>query len=607
MKRSVGTPATTKKSTLTKQSTLQRVLTTAINDLEMDTTVAIISQEHGPFVPQVSQGFTDREVRAVFRALSGSDWLARYDERVSVESDPKGAVRLRMVTPGSKSLMAIPLCDGIQVYGALVLGKKEGAAFTKRDRTSIESASSGITGELKHAGLFNSTVILGRPLLTTEPLSSSVQGDSSSLLKYVTPEIQERIMGILTEVREILPFDRAWITLYDPLAALLEVVGSIGGHKKELLPGQKIPIDESASGWAVRHRKPRTDQNLASTQGRFQDYKQLYRERFRSTIVVPFFVKGRVAGTMTLASKTSMQYESSEGEARKIEREITRLAQIFEDSSAKLTLFSSPDLLRKSLSEPMAEIPSKPEIRRDERQAALREVSSFLATEIREPMGYIRAQLEEVTGDGSLEFDSQTRVEAAIRDLTRIETLVHEILDFAKPLALDRRLCRVPNILDSALALIATDLKVSRIEVIKDYSVRLGQVRWDEAKMQQAFLSIFTNARDAMSPGGHLRISAILKRGRQPQVHICIHNDGSPIPEEHMDKVFEPYFTTKRSGTGLGLATVKKVVEEHQGRISIESGHGKGTTLTLRLPALRPRVPYRGRGGSRQTRQIAKN
>ena len=424
--------------------------------------------------------------------------------------------------------------------------------------------------------------------------------------RYATPEIQAGITGILTEVGETLPFDRAWVTLYDPLAALLEVLGSLGGHKKELLPGQRLPMDESASGWAVRHRKPRTDQNLASTQGRFQDYKQLYRERFRSTIVVPFFVRGRVAGTVTLASKTPMQYESAEVDAKKIEAGTTKLSQLFEDPSAKLTLSSSPDPSQKHLTESTVESSSKPEIRRDERQAALQEVSSFLATEIREPMGYIRAQLEEVTGDGSLEFESQTRVEAAIRDLNRIETLLHEILDFAKPLELDRRLCQVPDLLDTALALIAMDLKVSRIEVIKDYPARLGQVRWDEAKMQQAFLNIFKNALEAMSPGGHLRVTATLKRGRQPQVHIRIHNDGAPIPEEHVDKVFEPYFTTKRSGTGLGLATVKKVVEEHQGRISIESGPEKGTTLTLRLPALRPRVPYRGRGGPRRPRRMAK-
>mgnify|MGYP003325823148 CR=1 FL=1 len=82
-------------------------------------------------------------------------------------------------------------------------------------------------------------------------------------------------------------------------------------------------------------------------------------------------------------------------------------------------------------------IPSEPTIRRQERQSALNEVSSFLAAEIREPMGFIRAQLEEVTGEGSLDFESQTRVEGAMRDLIRMESLLNEILDFAEKLVFE--------------------------------------------------------------------------------------------------------------------------------------------------------------------------
>ena len=245
---------------------------------------------------------------------------------------------------------------------------------------------------------------------------------------------------------------------------------------------------------------------------------------------------------------------------------------------------------------------SEPAIRREERRVALDEVSSFLATEIREPMGFIRAQLEEITVEANLDFDSQTRIETAMRDLIRVESILHEILDFAKPLKLDRRLCRVQDLLDHALSLISTDLRVNRIEVKKEYPARLAQVRWDDAKMHHAFLSIFKNSLEAMSPGGHLRIAVTPLKEPRNQIAIVIENDGIPIPPEHVDKVFEPYFTTKRSGTGLGLATVKKIVDEHQGQIKIASGPEQGTTVSLQMPALRPRVPY-NRGRRRGTRR----
>jgi signal transduction histidine kinase len=80
-----------------------------------------------------------------------------------------------------------------------------------------------------------------------------------------------------------------------------------------------------------------------------------------------------------------------------------------------------------------------------------------------------------------------------------------------------------------------------------------------------------------------------------------IKNDGAPIPPEHLSKVFEPFFSTKRSGTGLGLASVKKIVEEHGGHISLASGEGQGTTTTIRLPAMARRPPFRHRGRGRRS------
>ncbi len=582
-----------------KQTTLQRILTMTVNDLGMDAAVAIMNQPKGPLVSQVTKGFSAREVRAILRTLSGGEGQRNSRPWSPEGADGNVAIEFRMVTPGSKNLLAMPLQDRKAVYGALVVGK-QGRPFTKREKITIDSVSRRITDQVREANLFDHSVLLARPWVlqepgAEEPLSEAVE---SMMRTYTSPQIQERVARSLTEAQVLVPCDRGWVTLYDPLAAVLEVLGCLAGHKKELLPGQRLSLNESASGWAVRHRKPRVDQNLASTQGRFQDYKQLYRDRFRCTFVLPFFVRGRVAGTITLASKTAAQYESAEAESGKLEPITTQLVQLFEEPFHKLSVFASPDGVATPTLESSVSSASEPAIRRQERQSALNEVSSFLATEIREPMGYIRAQLEEVTGEGTLDFESQTCIEAAMRDLMRMESLLNDILDFAKPLELDRRPCHVIDLIEEALALLATDLKVNRIEVTKEFPSRLEQVRWDKEKIQHAFLSIFTNALEAMSPSGNLQISVSQKRGSQPEMIIRIHNDGATIPEELGEKIFEPYFTTKRSGTGLGLAMVKKIVEEHEGHIAIHSRPQEGTLVTIKLPAMRQRALYRRRGRS---------
>jgi signal transduction histidine kinase len=342
------------------------------------------------------------------------------------------------------------------------------------------------------------------------------------------------------------------------------------------------------------------DNDLASTQGRFQDHKPLYKDRFHSSLVVPFFMRGQVGGTISLASRTPMRYTLPD--ARALEPLIVKLVELLQEPSEVPPPRADAGIAGEPQTEPAPQAVAEPLIRKQERQAALGEFSAFLATEIREPLASIRAQLADVTAEGILDFDPQTRVENAMRDLIRIEAILNEILDFAKPLELNRRLCRIPDIIESTLIVVATDLEMNRIRVTKDYAANLSPVRCDDAKLQQVFLSIVKNALEAMSPGGHLHIEVTQPRsGRTHDVQILIKNDGVPIPTEHVGKVFEPFFTTKRAGTGLGLATVKKIVEEHQGQISIASGPGQGTTVIIRLPIPAHRGPaHRRRGRGRR-------
>ena len=580
-----------------QQSTLQKILTSAVNEVGMEAAlVAIMAHDSGPLIEQVSRGFSAREIRAILRALSLEELKSVNPRNATEGTELNNVLRLRMVTPGTKVVLALPLKFGGRVYGTLVLARRENVALTKREKTTLTTNVNFITGELKKAGLFGSSIILGNPIVANEPLGLPESETPVAVVRtYTNEHVQERIANILMEVEDI-SFDRGWVTIYDPLHASLEVLGVLKTQKRDLSPGQALSLDDSASGWCVRHRKARSDNNLASTQGRFHDYKQLFKDKFTSTIVVPFFVRGRVAGTLTLASKTPNQFDHNGSDLKNLESVTAKLLELFEDPSCHLSVMDpAPIQSEKPATKKGGKVLPTPspegDVRKDERRSALNEVSSFLATEIREPIGFIRAQLEEITTDAELDFDSQTRVENAMRDMIRMETVLNEILDFAKPLELDRKMCRVQDLLDEAFSLVSTDLRVNRIEVMKKVPARLAQVRWDEGKMQNVFLCIFKNAIEAMSPGGHLRVEVMLTRARKPELQIVIANDGVPIPAELVDKVFEPYFTTKRSGTGLGLATVKKVVEEHQGQIRLESEPDKGTTLTILMPAPKPRTP----------------
>ena len=590
------------------ETQLQRALNSVLNDIPVDSALAaILHRENGPLVGHAARGFTARDVQAILRTLSAPALITAGAQ----DQDGGRTMRLRMITPGAKSLLGVPLRYRNRTYGFLVIGRKESAAFTKKERGLMDQASEDVTKALEREKLFDMNVVLSRPLVNQEQVSVAASSPPlllSAPVSQLTPQLQENITALLTEAAETVSYDRSWVCHYDPIAGNVEVLGMAGDlkgehkdGKKDMRPGHRLALDSSAAGWAIRHRKPRVDHDLASTQGRFLDHKQLFKDRFQSSLVFPFFVRGQVGGTVTLASREADRYQPTD--ARTLEPLILKLADLLQ-APPPAAAAPAPVVDEGGTSAAPAQPPAisqEPIIRKQERQAAIGEFSAFLATEVREPLGSIRAQLEEVTGEGVLDFDPQTRVENAMRDLMRVEAIVNEILDFAKPLELNRRLVRIPEVIESALTVVANDLEITRIQVEKEYAPVLAPVRGDEAKLQQVFLSIFKNACEAMSPGGRLTIQVAQHRaGRGIEDHILIKNDGAPIPPEIVDKVFEPFFTTKKAGSGLGLATVKKIVEEHAGSIAIGSAPGEGTTVTIRLPGVSRGPSFRHRGRSRR-------
>jgi signal transduction histidine kinase len=279
----------------------------------------------------------------------------------------------------------------------------------------------------------------------------------------------------------------------------------------------------------------------------------------------------------------------------------TRLIPIGSAASSIQESGAAPPETASAPAEPVA----TPEfLLRQERQAAIRELAGFLEQEIQRTLTKTRTELVEALNDSSLsELRTEgplQRVEQASRDLIRIEAILNEVLDHAKPLELHPRITRITEVIENALTVVADELQQNKITVTREISDPLPAIKADESKLQQCLLSIFKNAMEAMTTGGHIHLAVNthrIPRGRY-EVAITIQNDGEPIPMEHIGKIFEPGFTTKAIGTGLGLSSVKKIIEEHRGQISIASGPGQGTTVIIRLPAYVPsRRPGRGRRG----------
>ncbi|TKB83512.1 MAG: GAF domain-containing protein, partial [Nitrospira sp.] len=313
---------------------LQRTLNTALNELGTDSALAaIFHQEQGPLVSHATRGFTPRDVQAILRTLSTQ---AAAVQTVPQDQDAGRTIRLRLITPGAKSLLGMPLRHRQRTYGFLVIARKENATFAKKEKGLMEQAGDDITKALEREGLFDMNVVLSRPYVSREPAPAApaVSEMFAAPTAQFTPELEEKIIKVLEEASQYTTYDRAWACYYDPLAGSMEVLGVAGDQKsekdskKDMRAGHRLTLDSSASGWAVRHRKPRVDHDLASTQGRFLDHKHLYKERFVSSLVVPFFVRGQVGGTLTLGSKEAGRFQATD--ARTLEPIILKLADLLQ-------------------------------------------------------------------------------------------------------------------------------------------------------------------------------------------------------------------------------------------------------------------------------------
>ncbi|MBS1115821.1 MAG: Periplasmic sensor signal transduction histidine kinase precursor [candidate division NC10 bacterium] len=238
-----------------------------------------------------------------------------------------------------------------------------------------------------------------------------------------------------------------------------------------------------------------------------------------------------------------------------------------------------------------------------ERLSAIAHLASGIAHEVRNPLstismtvGHLRAHFPPPAPAEREEFDRLTSM--VMEEIRRLDDMIRSFLKYGKPLNLTRQAADIRTLLDEVLDVAAQRAAAESIAVTRDYANGLPGVWVDVPHLKTCFMNLVLNAFQAMSGGGALRVSAMALAGPEGQgdavptgrVEIRFQDTGTGIAPEDLPKVFEPYFTTKEVGIGLGLALTKQIVEEHGGRIEISSELGQGTLVRLQLPVGAPKA-----------------
>ena len=220
------------------------------------------------------------------------------------------------------------------------------------------------------------------------------------------------------------------------------------------------------------------------------------------------------------------------------------------------------------------------EVRKSDQMKAVATLAAGLAHEIKNPLSSIKTfteHLEAKFDDPSFRAKFQKIVGGEVE---RINLIVQQLLEFAKPVPPKLMPVEVPKLLDDTLEFLNNEFVQHHVEISRRYEAR-PTVLADPQQLKQVFLNLFLNSLQAMNGAGQLTIQTTLHGA---DLTVTIQDNGAGIDPKDLPHIFEPFFSTKSTGTGLGLAVVQGIVTEHGGRIAVQSQPGQGTTMTLTLP-----------------------
>ncbi|MDP3181871.1 MAG: ATP-binding protein [Desulfobaccales bacterium] len=225
------------------------------------------------------------------------------------------------------------------------------------------------------------------------------------------------------------------------------------------------------------------------------------------------------------------------------------------------------------------------QLHQSERLAALGEMTAGVAHEIRNPLGIISSTAE-LLKERLAHYEPQNRLAGIIvEEVNRLNEKVTEFLDFSRPRVPNLRPCDLEGVINRSLEFLQPEIERRGITVTRQYQLNGRALSVDPDLLHQAFLNILLNAIQAMPHGGQLIVSTrVARNGQGGEIRFEDHGEG--IDHETLKKIFNPFFTTKEKGSGLGLPIVKSIIESHQGTIKIDSTLGQGTTVTISLPEL---------------------
>ena len=225
----------------------------------------------------------------------------------------------------------------------------------------------------------------------------------------------------------------------------------------------------------------------------------------------------------------------------------------------------------------------------NEKLTSLGLLAAGVAHEVNTPLAVISNFIQLLAKQIPPEDPKQKTIDRIVKQTFRASEIVNNLLNFSRTGSAEAADVNLNSVLEETLSLVQHPFKTARVNVLKDYAQGLPPVLGSTSRLQQVFLNLFLNARDAMPGGGMLEVRTAAQNG---SVEVEITDTGTGIAPENLHRIFDPFFTTKSTGkgTGLGLSVSYGIIQEHAGKVDVRSTPGKGTSFRLEFPSAKKSV-----------------
>ena len=451
------------------------------------------------------------------------------------------------------SEMAAPLSEGESLLGVIAVGTKKKNFFLAGQEQELAVLANEATRWLELAWKVAGTQEEGERAAALAGVGAAIGAEetSSAILGKVTAEAA-RLCGA----------HLASLFLFDVKSDTLRLEVCEGGSKRyQMQPS--LNTDETGLGFVVRRQKPWAVSQIAKNP---QDPHTalMQKEGILSFLAVPLAEKRGALGVLCVGTRRSRRFSDAE----------TRLFQ-------GLAGLAAAALQRTKLAVRLGQ--TEEELRHRERLSSLGMLAAEVAHEVRNPLAVIRMLWHTAIRGLQPSHEQKRDLQLIENKLGQMNGILDRVLNLARSADPQMGEVNAKDIMEEVALLVRIKLSAAKIRLNLHFPKNeMIRIRGDRSQLEQAVLNLVLNAQEAMDGGGTLTLGA---NQREDEVIFVVEDSGKGMKKEVADRLFEPFLSGRPGGTGLGMALVRRTVEAHGGTLRIQTKHGKGTKVEIRLPA----------------------